>query len=374
MAGYTAPQVQRHIVLNAQFARDIIRKNKRNKVNTRDFSRTMIELFEATSDNYDWNIFAGDILWTEKNANKRVKFDLTSQSQQPWVLAAVNGMPMSISEFNKMPGLTHRDKVRNAFMSKAQVVGVSLKTQIYEGENVPSNDDPVALMAGVTGMPNLGPFNIKPLDWVCWDIPFYGKPMERDKTNVKGHTDTCRKLITVPLSEAYTLSVDTVKNFIEDSWRVNGNVNIATLEDHFNRIYGAMNAAALNIADKEVIIFGIMAQPGGVDNAFLLLDKGPVCDEKELFSHFCDVDYELEKGAQALLLRVVPAILGDDHWLKTLKTVINAVALVRDAGAQEAFQKLLNMMKWQQMKVRERIIGRALRGAISGERFDILLG
>lgn len=209
---FNKPQTQRLALLNAQF--DLSEIARRSEISPATSSSGLFRtIFPSAKDAVDYCIYEGDILFTpvETGRKRRRGHEAHGQGQQPNVLSSLNGMYVSTTAYASALEKCGGDKKRanrELFKQQYEVVGISLKNQIYESYKKTPLDNPVAIIGGVFHMPNLGKKTIRPMDIVVWDVPDDDTEMPADTTKFMPHTPSMRKLITEPLELTTILSVD----------------------------------------------------------------------------------------------------------------------------------------------------------------------
>ncbi len=359
------PQIQRPILLNCQWDGARIKEQKKAKA-APGFRAYNQELFPDTILNYDHNINAGDFLIMLKNEDYCDNVEqINEQGQQPWVMASLNGMPCTKLEYENAKGFTEHEKIRNVFMSKAAVIGISLKSHVFDGEDRQQIDDPVAVVAGAHEMENRGPYDIRPLEWVGWDVP---KPGDYSPTMSEGNgtTKTQCKLVPVPMREMITVNASQVTDFLIKHCGVN--------KQKQNAFMAAVEKP--NTLDLQKFLETFVAQ--------LVSPKGN-CNQRDTFITYGESCFEICKSLCEDVFMIKGVRVPESPKLKfgkqgdrTLSQVAFmyhlALQLTDNPDAQKKFDRHLGTMREQQMELRERLQGKCMRGAKVGERLDILLG
>lgn len=335
MSGHSfqAPQTQALVLVNCQYGRYMIRQRVQNKSNS-TFQSQMKELYPAAANDYDWNVFVGELLYQYRNValkRHRNREAINNQGQQPWVLSSLNGITIPLEDWNRARGFTDREKIRYCLQNMIQVVGSSLKPHTYEGYNQQQNDDPVAVTGGVTHMLNNGPHVINPFEIVCWDVPEPDEPMMSDKTQTMGHTPSMRKLIIVPLREA-------------------GRMNSFDVLDWVDGASSELASRNIPIPDPDVVGLGAPEIKVAVG---AIRDTHP-CNQRDAFIALADLmrmNSATEEEGDAMFLR---------FFLNMRRS--NPVRLQLDATFDD--------IKRPDREAMERIIGKSLRGGTPGERID----
>lgn len=209
---FNKPQTQRLALLNAQFDQNEIARRS-EMPSTQDFDAHKKRLFQPAKDPVDYSIYEGDILFTPVENGRKRKREAYGQGQQPNVLSSLNGMYVDSTNYDRELARCGNDvkrAKRELFKQQYEVVGISLKNQVYESYKKAPLDNPVSVIGGVFHMPNLGSTAIRPMDIVVWDVPDDGKEMLADTTKFMPHTPSMRKLITERLDLSKTLSVDLI--------------------------------------------------------------------------------------------------------------------------------------------------------------------
>jgi hypothetical protein len=345
------PQAQGHVVQSALHAHDILRRRKKNAFNSRSKIR---QLYPTASGNYEFKIFEGDTLYSEKNGGRthqqynREGSGTQDGFQHPKVLSALNQFQVSEDEWIRIPGFTDHEKLRNAVFSKVTIQGVSLKTHEWEGLDKHPIDEPVILRYGTKGIPNYGPNVFKPMDWIMLDVPDPTLPMNRVDPN--GNTANMRKFVTVPLQEMDLLNMDTLLTFLYQ----------CGFTPKKKEEYGEMERIT---EDMIKLVKNIVSSPHCYQrDCFLGLSA--------IMGHLADKHYENESGEEDKKLCQTINMKPSEVY----SIIVFGMSLVTEDKLRSLVEKHLNLFKRQSMEIRERCIGRSLRGAKPGEHMDALIG
>lgn len=366
--GYSAPQAQRQIVMSAQFGKYM--KNERAQCSSDGaYKANMHTLYQMSNADPDWHLQEGDIVYQQKETGrKRAKMDANNAGQQPWILSSVCGIDVPLDEWQRARGFTKIEKMRNCFKKYYQVVGVNLKTVFCKSDGTTQADDPVVLVGGVTHMLNRGPYPINPQDIVGWDLCDPDVQMQVDKTKKEGTTATMRKLVTVPLGRVNPLNSDRVLRWARSTFNIRPQdaTDIAT---RLNTVLASTNPAQYNasVADLSRL----------VDPHYTVFVKSNECDEKDLVA----ANWKLQcQFSIPFMVLTIPDVNEQrrftdipDHPIRRALLIIALREFIVNTLTQVAFDEQAEATKQAEREEKERTLGKSIRGALPGERMDIML-
>jgi hypothetical protein len=371
MGSYTFPDPQGLVVLNCQLDRGFVHTAKNARKNAGFFQANQKDIIPIgdAADNY--SVEAGDILWGHKQESgvqrKSKNQNSSTESQQPWVFASLNGFYCSNAQWNQARGCTDHEKLRDLFFKHNQVYGISIKKHPWLSDNEVQIDQPVAAVAGAFFTLNTGPHNIMPNQFIAVDVPDPHTPPPADTNGKVRFSASRRKLVPIPFDMIPRVSRDSIKNWLESAMESEPQIK-AVMEEDGHQVYRTLiRMTTATQAEERAITLQTKLEP----LCKVLTKEGCMdCDEKDIFKQLVDFHHNslmalfehddvigpiVERLVGYSVWSVADSILGNDYYTASI-------------------DKLIEQIKAQEMAKRDRIVGKSLRAAARGEYFDMLIG
>jgi hypothetical protein len=303
-------------------------------------------LYDAASNRIDYNIHAGDLLFSVN------KFSRTSKtrgrqmskkaytSQQPIVSSSLNGLQATRQELTKLnlprpltePEVSEIAKKRLA-SEAITVLGVSRKPYTFLNDGQNQLDDPTVVVSGYTEL-HLNGDKRAPIG----SLLYYDLPLNSDKqyhNDQQGKSFTCKKLRLLPL---------------EDS---SARITVDKIMDWFKEM-GISTTAATDVQKAEI--------------AKLEGDWGVV--QEYLFGL-----YQAEEKAIPLTATALPEHVKKPltSLLDTMKTIIAMPDRSMKERAMTVFEDIQFAPQRPMLGLQQKVVARTMRAGGPGDRVDALL-